>query len=126
MSCLLRKLSGVPALAVLLWAAAVGAQMMADPTRPPRAVPVERTSEQTRAPVLQSVIITPERRAAIINGERVELGAVYGDARVARITETEVVLRSADRTEVLKLYPNVDKSVKRDEPARDAGSRMRN
>ena len=126
MSRLLRKLSSVPALAVLLWAAAAGAQVMADPTRAPRAVPAEGTPEQTRAPVLQSVIITAERRAAIINGERVELGAVYGDARVARITETEVVLRSADRTEVLKLYPNVDKSVKRDEPARDAGSRMRN
>ena len=126
MSCLLHKLYSVSGLAMLFWAVGAGAQMMADPTRAPRAVPSEITPEQTRGPVLQSVIITPERRAAIINGERVELGAVYGDARVARITETEVVLRSAGRTEVLKLYPNVDKSVKRDEPAREAGSRMRN
>ncbi len=126
MSCLRGKTYSWAALAVLFWAAAVGAQTMADPTRPPRAVPAEATPEQPGAPVLQSVIITPERRAAIINGERVELGGVYGDARVSRITETEVVLRSAARTEVLKLYPNVDKSIKRDEPARAAGSRIRN
>jgi MSHA biogenesis protein MshK len=126
MSCIGRKTYGWSALALLFWAAGVGAQTMADPTRPPRAVPAEAAAERTDARVLQSVIITPDRRAAIINGERVELGGVYGDARVSRITETEVVLRSAARTEVLKLYPNVDKSMKRDEPARAAGSGMRN
>ena len=101
-------------LAILLAVGAVQAQNMNDPTRPPNATP-EGASEQARVPVLQSVMITPHGRAAIINGERVELGGKFGDARVLKITETEVVLRSAGRTEVLKLYPNVDKAGRRPE-----------
>jgi MSHA biogenesis protein MshK len=65
-----------------------------------------------RVPVLQSVIITRGHRAAIINGQRVELGGQFADARVVRITETEVVLRSPAGAEVLKMYPNVDKAVR--------------
>jgi hypothetical protein len=34
-----------------------------------------------------------------------------------KITETEVVLRSLTGTEVLKMYPNVDKALKGAEPA---------
>jgi MSHA biogenesis protein MshK len=101
-------------LAILFAVEAVQAQSMNDPTRPPNATP-EGESGQARVPVLQSVMITPHGRAAIINGERVELGGKFGDARVLKITETEVVLRSAGRTEVLKLYPNVDKAAKRPE-----------
>jgi MSHA biogenesis protein MshK len=107
-----------PLVAVLLGYGSVSAQPISDPTRPPGAVsPVEGDNEPVRAPVLQSVIITPNRRSAIINGERVELGGRYAGARVSKITETEVVLQSAGRTEVLKMYPNVDKAVKRPEPA---------
>ncbi|MGZ5233554.1 MAG: MSHA biogenesis protein MshK [Burkholderiales bacterium] len=94
------------------------AQSINDPTRPPGAVPSADTEpEQARAPVLQSVLITPTHRAAIINGQRVELGGRYGEARVLKITETEVVLRSVTGTEVLKMYPNVDKALKGAEPA---------
>src|SRR5437870_3523707 len=49
------------------------------------------------------------RHGACTGGERVELGARFGDGRVSKITETEVVLASKGRTEVLKMYPNVDK-----------------
>jgi MSHA biogenesis protein MshK len=94
------------------------AQTINDPTRPPGAVSSADTQpEQARAPVLQSVLITPTHRAAIINGQRVELGGRYGEARVLKITETEVVLRSVTGTEVLKMYPNVDKAPKGAESA---------
>jgi MSHA biogenesis protein MshK len=83
--------------------------------------------EQVRAPVLQSVLITPTHRAAIINGQRVELGGRYGEARVLKITETEVVLRSVAGTEVLKMYPNVDKALRGAEraPTRPSTARGR-
>lgn len=115
-----------PVVAVLLCHGSALAQIMNDPTQPPGATSLgEPETEQARAPVLQSVIITPSHRAAIINGERVELGGKYRDARVLKITETEVVLRSAGRTEVLKMYPNVDKAVRRTEPVRMPSSPLR-
>ena len=89
------------------------AQIMIDPTRPPRSATAahagDLAGETPSAPVLQSVMITPTHRSAIIGGERVELGGRYGDAQVVKITESEVVLRSAARTEVLKMYPDVEK-----------------
>jgi MSHA biogenesis protein MshK len=92
-------------------------QIMIDPTRPPRSAPATQAGdgvgEAPTAPVLQSVMITPTRRSAIIGGERVELGGRYGDAQVVKITESEVVLRSAGRTEVLRMYPEVDKKAAR-------------
>ena len=93
---------------------AVDAQAMTDPTRPPRAVAaVEGEPEQAKGPVLQSVMIRPNRRSAIIDGERVEAGGRFGDAQVLRISETEVVLRYGDRTETLKMYPDVEKKMVR-------------
>jgi MSHA biogenesis protein MshK len=94
------------------------AQIMTDPTRPPRSAAAtqvggEAAAEAPTAPVLQSVMITPTRRYAIIGGERVELGGRYGDAQVVKITESEVVLRSSGRTEVLKMYPDVEKKAAR-------------
>jgi len=58
--------------------------------------------------MLQSVKISRTERSAIISGEMVKLGAKYGDARVVRITENEVVLRSANGTEILRMYPGVE------------------
>jgi hypothetical protein len=52
-------------------------------------------------------MIRPHNRSAIISGQRVELGGRYGDARVAAISESEVVLRSNGGTDVLRLYPDV-------------------
>jgi len=85
------------------------AQVMIDPTRPPPGVYAPESAEKaTGAPVLQSVMITPTARTAIIGGEEVKLGAKFGDARVIKITETEVVLRTTGGTETLKMYPGVE------------------
>ncbi len=85
------------------------AQILTDPTRPAQgAYTAESTDNAAVGPVLQSVMITPTARTAIIGGQAVKLGAKYGDARIIKITEGEVVLRSSSGTETLKMYPGVD------------------
>ena len=95
---------------VLLPAAAL-AQALKDPTRPPIGYAGDdyETGEVATGPVLQSVMISPTRKSAIINGEVVRLGARYGNAVLVKIAEHEVVLRSGEDTQVLKMYPGVEK-----------------
>jgi MSHA biogenesis protein MshK len=102
------------ALAGLLLSAVVAcpAQSLPDPTRPPPSLgaPQEQTSGKTPAgPELQSVLISSTRKVAIISGQSVKLGEKYGEARVVKITETEVTLRNGPDVQVLKLFPSVDK-----------------
>ena len=80
---------------------------MTDPTRPPGALAGGGVGVVEDGPVLQSVMITPQGRSAIIGGETVKLNGKYGEARVIRITESEVVLRTASGTETLRMYPEV-------------------
>jgi MSHA biogenesis protein MshK len=101
-----------------------GAQgAMTDPTRPPSAAEATGGTATPAGPQLQSVLISPNRRLAVISGETVRQGATIGDARVVRITETEVTLKRGEETEVLKLTPGVDKKAGRvrKEAAREAG-----
>lgn len=88
------------------------AQALIDPTRPPTELAPEVPAVAGAAsPVhrLQSVIISPTRKAAIINGILVELGGKYGDAVLTKVAEDEVVLSRDDSREVLKLFPAVEK-----------------
>ncbi len=115
-----RKHAAAPwAPAVVLLVALMGAttgapakaQGLTDPTRPPAEIAVKAPAVEVgvvQLHQLQSVIISPTRRAAIIDGVVVELGAKYGDAVLTKVTEDEVVLRSDGSQEVLKLYPAVD------------------
>lgn len=105
----------MPAAALLLAAAMLpvlapaDAQDLADPTRPPNASAPGGPPESTAGTQLQSVLISPGRRLAIINGKSVALGDAVGESKVVKITETEVVLQKGTETEVLKMYPGVDK-----------------
>ncbi len=87
------------------------AQPMTDPTRPPAgfALGDPQGAIDASAPVLQSVMISPTGRAAIISGEMVRVGQKFGDAVLVKVAEGEVVLRTGSGTQVLKLYPGVDK-----------------
>lgn len=96
----------------------VCAEILADPTRPPAALSTGEATEGPRRPSLQSIIITPQGRAAVIDGQRVELRGRYGDAQVVQITESEVVLRSAGGVQTLKMYPDVEKFARRSDPPR--------
>lgn len=67
---------------------------IADPTRPPgAALTAAVTGEQVDvALVLQSVIVSPERRVAVINGRSVRTGDRVGDAEVMEISRSRVRL----------------------------------
>ena len=106
-----------------LWglAAAAQAQTLADPTRPPSgfnlAVSGVNPAVVAVAPlVLESVLIHPDVRSAIISGERLMLGQKIRGLRLIRIGETEVVLLEGGERRTLKLYPGVQKK-----PAAAAG-----
>jgi MSHA biogenesis protein MshK len=80
----------------------------ADPTRPPAAIePGDLASSSLGAPRLESVLIAPDRRVAVISGQQVTLGGKVGVGEVVRITETEVVIRGAEGLETLKLFPEL-------------------
>ena len=104
-------LAGTTLVVTLLAPGVAFAQGMTDPTRPP---PTETTEAESGAPevagpVLQSVMITPTFKAAIINGEMVKLGGKFGNAQLVKVSESEVVLKSGDEAQVLKMYPGVEK-----------------
>lgn len=92
----------------------VCAEGLSDPTRPPSgfnlAVSGARPAESVPAPlVLESVLIHPDSRLAIISGERLALGQKIRGLRLVRIGETEVVLLDGGERRTLKLYPGVQK-----------------
>jgi hypothetical protein len=86
------------------------ASALDDPTRPPAGV---RTAVSPRGPseglVLQSVIISPSSRSAIISGEHVLLGGKIGAARLVNVSEGAVVLLIGNSQRRLELYPGVHK-----------------
>jgi MSHA biogenesis protein MshK len=101
------------------FASTVLAQTLRDPTRPPFTPARGSASAVTQTGwTLQSVLISPERRYAIINGEIVPLGGSVAGAELVAIAEERVTLRTADGLRVVPLFPNV----KRLEKANSAGA----
>src|SRR5262245_8222268 len=95
--------------AALLCALPSYAQMLTDPMRPPAGLGADTLPGS--GPVLQSVFISPQKRYAIISGERVMEGGRYGESMVSRINANEVTLRDGSGETVLKLYPDVHKII---------------
>ncbi|MDO8206413.1 MAG: hypothetical protein Q7T38_01175 [Gallionella sp.] len=123
-----RKLFGAatPLLAVCCFLLPVFsyAEELPDPTLPPASVsaPVAVSGVVAAIPPagLQSIIIGRHRRAAIIDGQTVELGGRHGDAKLVEVNMANVVLRTAGGRQVLTLFPDVkitSKSDKADSPS---------
>lgn len=111
------KLASALVLAISMpLAEALAQEALPDPTRPPAGW----ASGQAAAPageggaLLQSIILPRKRGrpAAIISGERVELGGKYGEQKVVKITEAEVVLKGPAGEQVLKMVPEVEKRMR--------------
>src|SRR3569623_96084 len=88
------------------------AENLLDPTRPPAALYAlqgSSSSMQQSGPVLQSIFISAGKKTAIVNGHELKVGDKLGEARVAKITESEVVLQEGKSTQTLKLFPGVEK-----------------
>ena len=104
----------------LLFACGALAEEVRDPTRPP-AIALSGTVEplELGAPMLQSVLVGPERRSAIINGQVLQVGARVGDARLVKIEEDRVILSSGGMISTLYLFPAVGMKLIRGEPKAD-------
>ncbi len=94
----------------LLCAPQIGqAESLPDPTRPPANLygsEGEGEHAVTAPRGLQTIIISPEHRAAIINGETVPLGGKSGDSTLVEVRENSVVLQNANGRRVMELFPN--------------------
>ena len=114
-----RRMSGPMAKLLALGAALAvcaplaAAQALRDPTRP--AIFSSRTGEGAIVSrgrdaewVLQSVLLSPERRYAIINGEVLTLGGSVAGAELVAIREGEVTLRAGGALRTVRLFPEVD------------------
>jgi hypothetical protein len=101
------------------------AETLPDPTRPPASIgwggaagsAGMRGEPESRTTGLQSTIISRTRRAAIIDGNTVELGEKHGDARLIQVNEGSVVLQRAQTLQVLTLFPDVRKSPSENKPS---------
>ena len=88
----------------------VWAQQLRDPTQAPSLLMQDGAATSASSePVLQSVFISPTRRAAIISGQTVKLGEKFNGATLVKITESEVVLRNGGELQTLKLFPGIGK-----------------
>lgn len=91
---------------------AADAEVLPDPTRPPAALhaPVDGQGggEAVRL-VLQSVLLSPERKAAVISGKVVAPGGRIEGLTLVRLTETEATLAGPRGSVRLRLYPGVEK-----------------
>lgn len=106
-----RRLASLAAsLALAVAAASANSASLPDPTRPPPALAAADGAVAASAlPVLQSVMLSPSRKVAIISGQAVALGGTYQGARLVRITESEVALRNGSEVQILKLFPDLEK-----------------
>lgn len=96
-------------LALTSFAASATAENLRDPTRPAIFQGGPRMADKgpTAAWVLQSVLISPERRYAIINGEVVSPGELVGGALLLAIAEGRVTLRTSEGVKTVNLFPDV-------------------
>ena len=90
-----------------LYAPAGAPQSLGDPMMP------ARVSPEPDAPAagsrLRSVILSPQRKLAVIDGQLVALGGKIGEATLVALSESEAVLRNGEEVEHLQLLPGTDK-----------------
>ena len=89
-------------MAITLKFCSAQAETLKDPTQPPASLHSEATAsgdpKAASGPVLQSIMIGPQFRSAIINGQKVMLGKKYEQATLISLDEHKAVLRNPDKT----------------------------
>jgi len=103
---------------------------LSDPTRPPAGFIQEGDSTGTvvAGPVLESVMIPKKGKPlAVISGQPVRLGELYGESRLIRVNEREAVLEGPAGIERLALTPGIEKTniVTRNKSQASSGTRSR-
>jgi MSHA biogenesis protein MshK len=105
-----RNAATLVALAALAMAESALAQLT-DPTRPPNlsGLPFGAEVAAPSGPILQSIVLSPTRRLALINGKLTGIGDRVGAATLVGIDFDSVRLREGGGTKVVKLLPEVQK-----------------
>jgi MSHA biogenesis protein MshK len=93
-------------LGILLLAAPLRAAELVDPTRPPASHSGAAEPAPAEGWQLTSILVSPERRVAVIDGRRLRVGDRLGDAEVVEIRLTGVRLRNARGVLELPLQPS--------------------
>ena len=129
------RIAGVFLLPFVLLGGVCAAENLPDPTRPPSSLgPLppgfgeEPDNAPAPMPVLQSIMLSATRKAAMISGQTVILGEKFGEARLVKLTPSEAVLRTGEGLQVLKLFPDVEKKerlVPQDEAMKQSGKKKR-
>ena len=100
------------------------AQTLRDPTRPPGTSAIKAVPGfATGGLVLQSILISPERKAAVISGKLVTPGESVEGYMLVAIAENEAVLKNGDKVRRLHLYPAVDMKRQKEIQAGTSGVR---
>ena len=103
------------AVAIVLTAlmAGVSAQtVLTDPTAPPVGFAASSGEPmEGGGSLLQSIKIPKKGKpVAVIGGQEVKLGELYGDSRLIKLTEREAVLEGPSGTDHLMLTPGIEKT----------------
>jgi MSHA biogenesis protein MshK len=96
------------AIALLMMGLAAHAQTLRDPTRPPGAAAARGAPMAEGGLVLQSILLSPQRKAAVISGKVIGPGESVDGYMLVGISEGEAVLKNGDKIRRLRLYPAVD------------------
>lgn len=84
-----------------------------DPTLPPDTASVyTEKNNETKVWKLSSILASPQRNVAIINGQSVQVGDALAGATVRNIKETVVTLDYRGKLIQLQLYPVAIKTVR--------------
>jgi MSHA biogenesis protein MshK len=107
-----RRAIQVAVACALLAACAAQAQQLRDPTRPPSFRQAAGRPDQAATEsglVLQTVLISPQRRNATVSGRLLKVGDTIAGWRVAEIRESAVLLQGRGEQRTLELFPSVTK-----------------
>ncbi len=97
-----------------VFSTAVMAEILRDPTQLPSTVGSINiaTEKAPSGPVLQSIMLSDAMRAAIINGQRVNIGDTFAESRLVAITENTATLQTADGQHTILKMPHIKFGVK--------------
>jgi hypothetical protein len=95
--------------ASILSACPIGASELLDPTRPAtkaREKSPMQYSVGVRHWILESTLVAPDRRVAVINGKLVSEGEVVDGARILEIRKLDVLIKTPQERMTLQLLPD--------------------
>jgi hypothetical protein len=91
----------------------------ADPMQPPGESSASRAGTPPRASTgLQLVLVSPQRKLALIDGSLVHVGGKARSGTLAGVSDSVAVLQKDGSRDVLLMYPNIEKKPARPERAR--------